>query len=223
MIISPLTISPFNIKSTIDGGGGSSLLNDITAYYKLDETNGDVIDSVAGNSGTNVGATRGVTGKIGDCFTFDGVNDYVQLDSAINLTGDCTYSIWFKQNFSGNNIFDSVAGTTNRITIVSATSVRVKINGTTNYNFSVSTISNSVWNHVLFTRSGTDGRLWLNNVESSTGIRTVPADTWVIDRISASSNPWDGELDELGIWSRALTADERTEVYNSGDGVSYPF
>jgi len=40
-----------------------------------------------------------------------------------------------------------------------------------------------------------------------------------------AGNSATGELlfDELGIWSRVLSSDERTELYNSGTGKFYPF
>ena len=31
----------------------------------------------------------------------------------------------------------------------------------------------------------------------------------------------DGRLDQVGVWKRVLTADERTWLYNSGNGRSY--
>jgi hypothetical protein len=35
---------------------------------------------------------------------------------------------------------------------------------------------------------------------------------------------WQGSLDEIGIWSRALSATEVTSLYNAGvAGVQYPF
>ncbi len=33
----------------------------------------------------------------------------------------------------------------------------------------------------------------------------------------------DGDLDEVGLWNRALGADEIEDLWNSGDGLSYPF
>jgi hypothetical protein len=33
----------------------------------------------------------------------------------------------------------------------------------------------------------------------------------------------DGKIDEVGCWSRLLTASERTSLYNSGTGITYPF
>jgi len=34
---------------------------------------------------------------------------------------------------------------------------------------------------------------------------------------------WDGQLDEVGIWSRELTSAEVTTLYNGGAGLAYPF
>jgi hypothetical protein len=34
---------------------------------------------------------------------------------------------------------------------------------------------------------------------------------------------WDGWIDEVGTWSRALSAAEETELYNAGAGKTHPF
>jgi hypothetical protein len=34
---------------------------------------------------------------------------------------------------------------------------------------------------------------------------------------------FDGMIDEIGVWSRALTSGEVTQLYNSGAGLQYPF
>jgi hypothetical protein len=33
----------------------------------------------------------------------------------------------------------------------------------------------------------------------------------------------DGQIDEVGIWSRALSSTEVTKLYNGGAGLQYPF
>jgi hypothetical protein len=38
-----------------------------------------------------------------------------------------------------------------------------------------------------------------------------------------TGNYFDGVIDEVGFWKRALTPAERTELYNSGNGKTYPF
>lgn len=34
-------------------------------------------------------------------------------------------------------------------------------------------------------------------------------------------NYWDGLVDQVGFWKRVLTTQERTDLYNAGDGLSY--
>lgn len=50
--------------------------------------------------------------------------------------------------------------------------------------------------------------------------RTV---TFHVGRINAGAGYWDGLIDELGFWTRALTEEERTALWNDGDGCAYPF
>src|SRR6056297_443514 len=73
---------------------------DVQAYYKLDETSGDVVDATGnGNDGTNDGATRGVTGKINNAFDFDGSNDYVTTSAGgenLGISDSYTLSAWVK-------------------------------------------------------------------------------------------------------------------------------
>jgi hypothetical protein len=42
-------------------------------------------------------------------------------------------------------------------------------------------------------------------------------------RDAAAADYWDGLIDEVGFWKRVLTADERTTLYNGGNGLAYPF
>jgi hypothetical protein len=42
-----------------------------------------------------------------------------------------------------------------------------------------------------------------------------------IGRITASANNFDGLIDEYGFWSRVLTAQERTDLFNGGAGLFY--
>lgn len=75
---------------------------DIVAYYKLDETSGDVLDATLnGNDGTNNGATRGVTGKINNAFTWTSTeSDDVDMgtlgDFGSNLDNGVSISFWIK-------------------------------------------------------------------------------------------------------------------------------
>lgn len=85
----------------------------LKAYYKFDETSGDIINlagNVTGNSSLGSAAdlqTSGVTynqtGKIGGALEYDGVNDYTQAGTSLsqfnflhNLSALYTIVIWYK-------------------------------------------------------------------------------------------------------------------------------
>jgi hypothetical protein len=69
----------------------------LVCYYKFDESSLSVPNSSqsSDSGGTNydataVGATTNVAGKYDDCFSFDGIDDYMQPD----ISGGVNYSQW---------------------------------------------------------------------------------------------------------------------------------
>lgn len=58
---------------------------------------------------------------------------------------------------------------------------------------------------------------------------TGPADNAAADLIVGCNaktigyRPWDGEIGPVMLWDRVITGDERTELWNSGNGIAYPF
>jgi len=61
----------------------------LVAVYHLDGASDVVLDSSGYNNGTNNNATRGVSGKIGNAFSFDGLDDFV--DTGHNLAQNITF------------------------------------------------------------------------------------------------------------------------------------
>jgi RHS repeat-associated protein len=63
---------------------------------------------------------------------------------------------------------------------------------------------------------------------TTTGV-SGPADTTSAFRIGGEMNGggmshyWNGRIDGVGFWKRTLTAEERTALYNGGNGCDYPF
>ena len=42
-------------------------------------------------------------------------------------------------------------------------------------------------------------------------------------RLGGVTLPWNGSIDEMGVWNRILTPTEIGQLYNSGNGLAYPF
>ncbi len=76
----------------------------MVSYWTFDDADnnatGDPQDTVGSNDGTNVGATTGVAGKVGEAFDFDGVDDYVNVgnDSSLDITDAITIGTWVKKS-----------------------------------------------------------------------------------------------------------------------------
>ncbi len=83
------------------------------------------------------------------------------------------------------------------------------------------TINN--WNHIVMTKSGNTYKMYINGILDKTLIGSMSADTYfckiVIGALDANITPevFLGKLDDYGIWNRALTTAEITNLYISGN------
>lgn len=248
MIITPGFISPFNIGARIGRGEPSTLLNGLVAYYKFDQTSGLVIDSIAGNDGTNVGPTRGVTGKIGNAFLFDGVNDLVTVPNSAAIEtltdGDFTIAAWVKHSVTTPVSTQRIAskrltalpseGWLFHISAVGVLGASVINSGTNASATTTTNLLDNSFHQVMFeyTQSTRNCTLYVDAVDETTSQVSGTADPSgdsdnslnIGSSFNLSANQFfDGVIDEMPIWSRALTADERTELFNSGAGKTLPF
>ena len=210
-------------------------------------------DAVGSNHGTTPASTLtgGVpgpsftTGKIGKAFNFDGVNDYVSLTNSSNLTGDFSISVWINPSVQGsyNMIFEDafLSTGTNRYGIalyIQGSRVRfATYNGTGNLAYSnTSTVSNNTWQHIVITKTtGNAWKMYINNTLQS--LITVVGDITTNPGVNVNSQAnigsdldtgvragyFNGKIDALNVWNRAITNDEITALYNSGNGQQYPF
>jgi hypothetical protein len=93
--------------------------------------------------------------------------------------------------------------------------------------------SASVFTHLVMvydgaTISGSTIRLYVNGSEVSyvspsslTGDLSQDSEPWEIGAHGNGSMFWQGLIDEVAIWNKALTVSEISEIYNSGNGLSY--
>ncbi|YCM45987.1 LamG-like jellyroll fold domain-containing protein [Verrucomicrobiaceae bacterium 227] len=92
-------------------------------------------------------------------------------------------------------------------------------------------ISDNMWHHVVATSDPVNfwTKLYIDGVEIATGGAPNISDTangGLIPDLFIGANPnsggreWGGEIDDLAIWGRALSADEIALIYNDGDGES---
>jgi len=221
---------PFNNHTTLS--------NDLISYYNLNEVSGYVIDSHGSNDMTNYGATAESSGKINTAYSFDGSNDHINKSSFGSFPDAVTYSMWIytsdptagiMQMFVPGTSRDSVFLSSGKILYESTPS-----SGSNDYWTTSGLLPTNQWVHLVMTNIGgsqtsTSGKIYFNGVlqtvsHSSAGAdRTRPSGTpdFYLDANYDYSPNFAGSIDEVGIWGRALTSTEISDLYNNGDGLAY--
>lgn len=226
-----------------------AIADNIVAYWKLNESSGNAADEVGSNTGTVNGATQGATGKISTGYDFDGASDYINVGTGNILSHDTaiTISAWispdnmgqgnygrivFRRNSSSSTEgisfnLDGATGT-NRIWFIVEGSTDVKRVSNDN------AVSTGVYQHVVATWDGTTTatgiHIYVNGSEvtysttqNGATLTSCAGQTTYIGQRGDGNREFDGKIDEVGIWERALTSSEVTKLYNSGNGLTYPF
>lgn len=219
----------------------SSLLTGLVSYWTLDEPSGTLYDSENDNDGTATGATQNATGKIGKAVSFDnGAYEYITVSHNANLnisprlsiaawiypTEDAQLCIIAKQ-WDGANIMPFTFFINADQTVCLQTYDSGYQTAIASGDHKTATLNQ--WSHVVVTVdvSGSgETKFYVNGDYDSTltGITTLPSNSEdVLIGLYSGGYHYTGTIDEVGIWSKVLSADEVTELYNTGDGLTYPF
>ncbi len=163
-----------------------------------------------------------------EALNFDGSNDYINVPSPVS--NDFTIEYWVKttqtapggQWYAGNGIVDAeVAGVNNDFGTSLATNKIAFGIGAPDVTISSTTaINNGAWHHVAATwvRSSGAMKLYIDGNLEATGTSGTSARTASqinMGRLQTGSNYFNGDLDEVRIWNRALC---QSEIQNNKNG-----
>lgn len=194
------------------------------------------------NHGTLTNGPVQAVGRIGQALNFDGVNDYVDIGDKSSMEGlsEISVSAWIKTNqitadgeivtkgaagqavwLLFQNDIGSVSGRTNMFTFaVGNGSTLTRIEGATG----IAKVEQ--WTHVVgvWKQSPETINLYVNGVQDSStptlsGVTmTTGADSVRIgdDGSLGGTNVFNGLIDEVRFYNRALSADEVRKLYNMG-------
>lgn len=196
----------------------ANLNNGLGAYYNLDGNAND--SSGNGNNGIVSGATQ-VAGKVGEGYLFNGSGDNIAVSSSpsVKLTAAATINFWVNANDTSGAGIVSKRGPVNEYQVYYYQGQMVVLFWGLS-NIGVFSNSNPVigsWEMWTATYDGTAIRLYKNgvldaSVASSGNIDSAAGDLWLgNDHYGHSLN---GVLDDVRIYSRALSAAEVQELYN---------
>ncbi|PJB98844.1 MAG: hypothetical protein CO078_00660 [Candidatus Nealsonbacteria bacterium CG_4_9_14_0_8_um_filter_36_17] len=189
--------------------------NGLAASWAMDEGNeGYIYDSSGNNStGTISGAAWTTSGKYGSALSFDG-NDYVNLGSPASLAvANTTIEAWIKpSSVSGYYL---IYGLKNLPKLYINSSGKLEL-----YNAAAANtvLTPNVWTHVVVTSDGTNVRYYVNGVPDGTVAHaawsTTPSQVKIGQDPAGTTQNFLGLIDEVRIYSRALTQEEITAAYN---------
>ena len=202
------------------------------AYWKFNSDAGLNVADSSGNGyfGTLMNGVIWSTGHSATSLLFDGVNDYVNIgsNSAFNITGDVTVSAWINAEaptetglivgkggcWGASCPFNFRIGRAGRICFD-------QNNGGSGQDTTCTTdpISFGSWKHVAATRTGNTINIYVDGVLSGTRVATRPAannsGSLQIGSISGDTgSAFKGKIDEVQIFSKALSASEIQSIMN---------
>lgn len=220
---------------------------DLIAGYLLNETSGDALDATSNNfDATVIGAAQGVTGQVGKCYSYDGLDDYNEntgVGSYLNGMLDVSFCFWAKSNSIGNDrpIFScnttSFGNENDDFILVrfdengwlgngtEVLKVGIKTDTGISNGESESYATSTDWMFLVFTWSSgnapilyKDGQAlsWTNPPSSLSG--TLIADTLAVGR--GSKDEWfDGLIDHFLTYNSSLTINDAKAKYDASKAI----
>ena len=220
-------------------GFGFGLPSDehLVSYWPFNETSGTNAPDLSGNGndGTlvNMEDADWVDGVVGKCLDFDGTDEYVDCESAlIPATEDFTIVGWIKT--SAIDDLQAMLGQYNRGSagrmilygslVTYLDHARLFISGanpSTTVLESLTATNDGLWHQIAVTRDGTTFKMYIDGIledESTTTATILIGFNTKIGSSDGSRHMFDGLIDEVRIYSTALTASEIKALYDYPGG-----
>jgi hypothetical protein len=211
--------SDFTISFSVGQPAGVGLV----AAYGFSEGSGSSVSDASGNGqiGTISGASWSTQGRFGNALSFDGVNDWVTVNSSslLSLTTGMTVEAWVFPTAAnkGRNVLIKEGVNRDIYNLYSRSGgnkseIFAHIGGS-NRSAESDAVPLNQWTHIAGTYDGTALRLYINGVQ-------VAINTLASGSITTSTQPlrfggnsiwgefFQGLIDEIRIYNRALTPAE---------------
>ena len=210
----------------------TNLQNGLVGYWPFCGNADDV--SGNGNNGTVNGATLTDDrfGNANSAYSFDGTNDYIEIGNSyqIDAMNDFTISTWYLTNtispqfqflVSKDFMGDPPTGDWDLYFNYNKVKFSITLNTNNYFGLSNASIPINIWNNLVITRNSSSGiiKTYINGILDNTfsGYIGLYSNTQKMNfgrQGSSNQHFFNGKLDEIGIWNRALTPTEITKLYN---------
>jgi hypothetical protein len=227
-------------NSSFGSDSSKSLSDGLVGYWKFDEGVGTTTADSSGNSFTTTLSGTLPTwagGKYGIGLSFGGSNTYASVSTSSTfdfLTSNYSISTWIKSTSSasnrtivwkGNPFCDSCQGGYTLYLSGGKPYFVINLNNTTGNLYSASStimVNDGQWHNLIAQRNDNKLQLYVDGNLSISS--TLPAGAAFSDitgstlQFSQGSFSFEGSLDEVRIYNRALNSDEIKQLYNYAPG-----
>ncbi|MBA4372567.1 MAG: hypothetical protein C0402_06855 [Thermodesulfovibrio sp.] len=188
----------------------------------------NALDMVGTKNGTLVGGVTYAQGKVGQAFSFDGINDYISANLVSTATIDVSMDAWV--NWGGPNDANSVqrifyignSSSDGYGIYLDADGTLAVLKGGNSYDKTTVKLTPGVWQHIAVVRYNlTIWKVYLNATQVSIAenmysFPDVPTGNTFIGGSTTGSEPFKGLIDEVEFFNRTLSASEIAAIYNAG-------
>jgi hypothetical protein len=210
--------------------------------------NGDAQDVAGENNGELHGGAGFAPGKVGQAFSFDGIDGSVDVpnSSSLDIRRQVSIEFWMKPA-PGNTMNDCCQG------LVNTENYFIEISGSSSspnpvgVNFTIHSdnggkqtsdefdsggfiVPMDAWSHIIGTYDGQQLRLYVDGKQqaqvalqgsmfpmSSSAFLSIGSEDGMKNCSNCAGRYFEGLIDEVSIYNRALTADEVESIYSAGE------
>jgi hypothetical protein len=212
----------------------------LVAWWKLDDGSGDIAVDSSGNghNGTLVGDTSWVDGIDGGALAFDGDGDYVDIgkDHNFDIKNQITVSAWIKVNAFDRNWQAIVTKgdrswrlqrNTGESTLEFACSGLVVPGTDWGQVYGNTDVNDGHWHHVAGVYDEEKIYLYIDgsldaSAEAPGNIRVNDEPVYIGENSQTPNRFWNGLIDDVRIYSYALSAEEISEIAQNALLLSLP-
>ncbi len=228
------------------GDVAAQLENGFVGYWSFDDGTGTIAGDSSGNGNTATlvnGPTWIVSGAIGGALFFDGVDDYVSFTSQAQSI--ISISAWVYAQATPGNVFPGIIDIPGYVLFLAEPSnpnsnpaslgfLSRRSDRDGEWDTPANSMAYNSWNHVavVYDSSSTSNNadLYINGVKqtiskitSPQGTQTANEGAGIIGNRIPLNRGWEGLIDELRVYNRALSAAEIVSLYDQGNSGSFNF
>jgi predicted ribosomally synthesized peptide with SipW-like signal peptide len=201
----------------------------LDAYYPFEGTANDV----SGNDydGTLNGGVSFTSGQVGQAASFDGEDTRVTVaadNETLDAQTDISVSVWVYPTAHDSSAYNGIVGSHQNSGPYSGWAIAENRSGnlglwsdTSGWSNTSQALPLDEWTHIVVTRSATESTatVYVDGTEATTAPWQVPTSNdrplFIGDRADGEGPPFNGLIDDVRIYSRALSASEVQDIYDS--------